>query len=455
VPSRREKIIGASASPKETVGKAKSHAENTAAIQAETIKDPNQIDLLDLIDKKSNAKGSLWTLVVGFYGIVIVGTALTISSVVFDEVSEDNSAPISFASDNQDYVTVIEDPEENLIAIDVENIDEALPISEERIDSVEIVIADEPVSEPFESADEATEAAIASAEAEIVVTPEVLDGPKTVAPTTTEEIEPTVSVSTAKVASWQKNAEHWVADTNLPKIAIVIDDMGIVKVASDRLAAMQGPYTLAFLPYATGVPEQARMVSKAGHELIIHMPMEPKTTNADPGDNALLSNLTSHQFRERLEWNFSRFDGYVGINNHMGSRLTEDAGAMVQVMTVLKQKDLLFLDSLTSPNSVGASAAKAVGVPHISRDIFLDNLRSPAAILKQLRRTEAIAKKRGYAIAIGHPYPETLDVLARWRASEEAKDFILVPLSQLVSERSERAIVDADTLPNGALASGE
>jgi len=234
--------------------------------------------------------------------------------------------------------------------------------------------------------------------------------------------------------AWRLYAASWTT-TESPKLAIVIDDLGLSEGATYTLAKMRGPYTLAYLPYAEGLPEQTDLVRAAGHELMVHMPMQPHNKDADPGFNALLQGLEPEEFERRLAWNLSRFPAYVGINNHMGSALTEDAAAMVRVMVRLRHDGRLFLDSLTSPNSVGVRAAKATGVPYIARDIFLDNVREEGPILEQLAKSERIAEMRGYAVAIGHPYDITLETLAKWEKSRDRNRVALVPISQLVARQ--------------------
>jgi len=246
-----------------------------------------------------------------------------------------------------------------------------------------------------------------------------------------EEILPSAESEPA----WISHAATW-QPTSKKRIAIIIDDLGLDIDKSRQLTQIKGPLTLAFLPYAERLPEQAEMARRSGHELLVHLPMEPKNGNADPGPNALLSTVDEVEFERRLDWNLNRFEGFVGINNHMGSALTENPGLMVRLMVYLRKKGYLFLDSLTSPNSVGERAAIATGVPHIKRDIFLDNERTMTAILAQLYKTERIAKKRGYAIAIGHPYPETMKALQFWSAKLDQRKFTLVPLSQLVAAQN-------------------
>ena len=232
--------------------------------------------------------------------------------------------------------------------------------------------------------------------------------------------------------AWRLYAAAWPVATE-PMLAIVIDDLGLSGEATMMLAEMPGPYTLSYLPYADDLAAQTKLIRRAGHELMVHLPMQPKNDDVDPGANALLVDLSAEEFARRLDWNLHQFEGFVGVNNHMGSRLTEDASAMVRVMVRLKQGGHLFLDSLTSPNSVGVRAAKATGVPYIARDIFLDNVREEGPILEQLAKAERIARLRGYAIAIGHPYDVTLVTLEKWRKTLKKKGIILVPLSQIVA----------------------
>ena len=254
------------------------------------------------------------------------------------------------------------------------------------------------------------------------------------------------AVPYVKKPAWRQFAAKPEA-TISPKIVIIIDDLGLDEPASNELAALPGPYTLAFLPYANNLEVQTTSVRKAGHELLVHLPMQSHSETVDPGKNALLKGLSFEEFGQRMEWNLSRFSGFVGINNHMGSMLTEDPALMVRLMARLRRDGLLFVDSLTTPNSVGKRAAKAIDVPFLSRDVFLDNERNVDYINRQLATTERIAKLRGYAIAIGHPYPETLAVLKSWQETLKFKGFQLVPLSQVMAEQ---VMKEADKAANKA-----
>ena len=222
------------------------------------------------------------------------------------------------------------------------------------------------------------------------------------------------------------------ADHEQPVIVLVIDDLGINQTLTRQVAQLDGPLTMAFLPYANDLQNQADFARKNGHELLMHMPMEPKGDDADPGPMALLSHLDDQAFLERLNWNLARFSGFTGINNHMGSRLTEDRRAMSLVMTRLKAGGLTFVDSRTTADSVAADLAQSYGVPHLSRDIFLDNDQSLDAIMQQLGKLERIATRTGLAVGIGHPYSETIEALRMWLPQAKQRGLVLVPLRQAI-----------------------
>lgn len=231
---------------------------------------------------------------------------------------------------------------------------------------------------------------------------------------------------------WMVNAVPPPITRGRPMIAIVMDDLGLSPKRVRRTIALPGPITLAFLPYARNLRKLAKEGRAAGHELIIHMNMEPKDHDIDPGPNALLTSMDPMEIRERLLWALNQFDGYIGVSNHMGSRFTEWPNGMEVVIRALKRRGLLYFDSLTSTKSVGLTLARAHGTAYASRDVFLDHERFAKAVAWQLAQTEQIARRRGYAIAIGHPYDVTFDVLENWLPDAEARGFVMVPLSTIV-----------------------
>lgn len=235
---------------------------------------------------------------------------------------------------------------------------------------------------------------------------------------------------------WRRNAVAVTAAPGQPRIAIVIDDLGPGRGPARDAMALPGPLTLAFLPYAEGLEGLTAEARAAGHELMVHMPMEPiDLAHNSPGPNALMTGLAAQEILARLDWSLARFDGYVGINNHMGSAFSRDAAGLDVLMAELHRRGLLFLDSRTIGGSLAEATALADGVPAVGRDVFLDNeADDPAEIWAQLRLVERIARERGQAVAIGHPHPATLAALAEWLPQVQAEGFVLVPISALVRE---------------------
>lgn len=238
----------------------------------------------------------------------------------------------------------------------------------------------------------------------------------------------------ATTPPWLRHAVATPAVNGRPLVAVIVDDLGLGRRLTAEVIDLPAPLTLAFLPYARNLAEQTAAARDAGHELLLHMPMEP-VGFVDPGPHALVTSLPEDEFRRRLRLNLTSFDGYVGVNNHMGSRATADRDKMALVMDELRAEGLLFVDSRTTPFSVAGAEAGRHGVPNAGRDVFLDNVPEPDHIRDQLRRVEAIAQSSGAAIAIGHPYPPTIRALRAWLPTLEARGFTVVPVSAVVAQR--------------------
>ncbi|MBT4018872.1 MAG: divergent polysaccharide deacetylase family protein, partial [Alphaproteobacteria bacterium] len=174
-------------------------------------------------------------------------------------------------------------------------------------------------------------------------------------------------------AVWEDNAVTVPDPAGKPMISIVIDDLGLNRRNTVRTIRLPGPLTLAFLTYAEDLERQTSSAHAAGHELMVHFPMEPRNPDTNPGPNALREGLSETEIRRRLTWGLSRFKGYVGINNHMGSAFTGYSKGMAVVMDEVRKRDVLFLDSLTTQASAGRKTAAQAGVPFVARDVFLDN----------------------------------------------------------------------------------
>ena len=255
--------------------------------------------------------------------------------------------------------------------------------------------------------------------------------------------------------AWQRFAVAPVSTDSRPSIAIVLDDMGLDRHNAARAIGLRAPLTLAFMSYANELDRQMAGARESGHEIMLHVPMEPVDVREDPGPNVLLLDQDEAELRRRLNWVLDRAEGYVGINNHMGSRFTRDEAAMSIVMAELERRGLAFLDSRTTNESVAEVMADGFSVPVVSRDVFLDNESAPDRIEAQLARTEAIARRQGHAVAIGHPRAATLDVLERWLATVEAKGFRLVPMSAIWRRHEERMSAIGVPAPGNAAIAAE
>lgn len=267
--------------------------------------------------------------------------------------------------------------------------------------------------------------------AEVFVAPPPPPPPKAEADAPVEVAAIPTAPPPKSLPSWQRNAVPAPRADGRPMVAIVIDDLGMDRRRTSDVAGLPGPLTLSFLTYADDLGEQTDKARLAGHELMLHVPMEPSSRTVDPGPNVLLTTLDAAEIRRRLDWGLSRFGGYVGINNHMGSKFTADPKAMGVVMDDLSRRGLLFLDSRTGPHTVGRAEARRFGVPIVERNIFLDNENEVPAVLARLAEVEAIARKTGEAIAIGHPRDATIEALAGWLPALRDMGLVLVPISAI------------------------
>ncbi|HET6469842.1 MAG TPA: divergent polysaccharide deacetylase family protein, partial [Geminicoccaceae bacterium] len=217
-------------------------------------------------------------------------------------------------------------------------------------------------------------------------------------------------------------------------IAIIMDDLGPARGPTERAIGLPGPLTMAFLPYAEDLATQAAQARRAGHQVFVHVPVQP-VGDASPGPDALTVEMSAGELREHLRRAIGRVAGATGVNNHMGSRATADARAMGVVMEELKRDGLVFVDSRTAGNSVAASVAAARGLPHTSRDVFLDHFPGSRFIERQLQTVEELARRTGSAVAIGHPYDTTLATLARWIPEAKARGFRFVTAGEVIAAR--------------------
>ncbi len=215
-----------------------------------------------------------------------------------------------------------------------------------------------------------------------------------------------------------------------PRAAIIVDDVGLNQAALNQLLALKMELTFSVLPYAPGASQVARKILGQNHELWLHLPMEP-LGGISPGPDALLVSMSRNELERLTAEAIARVPGAVGVNNHMGSKLTQNALALAGPMQVIKSHNLLFIDSVTSPKSVAEAVAKETGIMSGRRDIFLDHEVREEAIARQIEKLINLAKAKGFAIAICHPHPATIAALKQMQA-RLGQSLELVPASQLV-----------------------
>lgn len=244
--------------------------------------------------------------------------------------------------------------------------------------------------------------------------------------------QPPVKPTAPDAPAWIRHAVPAPKTAGQPMIAVIIDDLGVDRRRSERVASLRAPLTLAFMTYAEDVARQSAAARGRGHELMVHVPMQPLDGAYDPGPDVLEVNLSPEELRRRMEWGLSRLDGYIGINNHMGSRFTADRPGMRVVMEELRRRGLAFVDSVTTDKSVAPEQARRFGVPFAARSVFLDNEQDVGSVRAQLAKVEAHARKYGSAIAIGHPHDATIEALASWLPGLEARGLVLVPVSAII-----------------------
>lgn len=219
------------------------------------------------------------------------------------------------------------------------------------------------------------------------------------------------------------------------RIAFVIDDMGSDVAEARAFLDLNVIVTPAVIPHLVHSLDVAHLARERGREFLVHVPMEPLGyPKIDPGNGALLAAMSESEIRAVLGRALSSVPGASGVNNHMGSRLTELRRPMAWVMDELKNRGLFFLDSATSGKSVAGDVARESGLGWAKRDVFLDNEQTVDAIGRQIEVALQKATRNGSAIAIGHPHPTTLQALKIWGPKLQEAGVRSVPLTQLIHQ---------------------
>jgi uncharacterized protein len=215
-----------------------------------------------------------------------------------------------------------------------------------------------------------------------------------------------------KIPHHRPKVDHRPSPAKLPKVAIIIDDMGYDPVIAKNFIDLDVALTFAILPYSPFIKKIANMAQTSQIQVMLHLPMEPvEYPKINPGRGALLTSMSPDQLIDQLKENFAQIPFVRGVNNHMGSKITADSNRMNQIFSVLKQKNLFFIDSRTTAKTLCIQSAHLFQVPFAQRDVFLDNIQEAKAVRKQIYTMLYYAKRQGYAIGIGHPYPVTYKAL--------------------------------------------
>jgi len=217
-----------------------------------------------------------------------------------------------------------------------------------------------------------------------------------------------------------------------PCIALIIDDIGLSFSRARQFLELGVPITFSILPRISHSYDLALEIRDKGHEIMLHQPMEPLNPRLNPGPGALYVGYDAQRIVGIMEENFSSVPFAVGVNNHMGSRFTEQRREVNNALSIVKKKDLFFIDSLTSKRSIAHETAKRLHMVTDFRNVFLDNQHNESAILFQLNRLQNHALKYGHAIGIGHPYPQTAKAIGKFLRSPEYSDISLVHISSIV-----------------------
>ncbi len=217
-------------------------------------------------------------------------------------------------------------------------------------------------------------------------------------------------------------------------VAIVIDDLGQDMKPAREILSLPAMVTVAVMPGFPQSRKVAELARQNNHEVLLHLPMEYRSRNGKPAPGMLRSDMTPMDFLNAISDDMTSVPGAVGVNNHEGSSLTENKEAMKFLMAELKARDLLFLDSLTSPKSVAYATAREFGVKTAKRDVFLDNESDNSEYIhNQLEELARIAKEHGWAIGIGHPHPATISALRTWLANAGKQGIAIVPVSRVAN----------------------
>jgi polysaccharide deacetylase 2 family uncharacterized protein YibQ len=217
-----------------------------------------------------------------------------------------------------------------------------------------------------------------------------------------------------------------------PLVAIILDDIGYDRQMAAQFLELDAPLTLSVLPYGPFSQQLAAQARAMGHEIMLHLPMEPNEyPQVNPGPGALLSHMSPDEMIAQLQADLLQFPGLKGVNNHMGSAMSTSPERMRQIFSILKKRGLYYVDSRTTAETVARPSAHLLQLPFAERDIFIDHFEDAGFIQGQLKKLIQRARRQGYAVGIAHPHVVTLTVLKQFLPQLKTQ-VELVPASMVI-----------------------
>ena len=218
---------------------------------------------------------------------------------------------------------------------------------------------------------------------------------------------------------------------SVPKIAIIVGGLGLSQTSTQAAIDRLPPdITLAFAPYGSSIDRWMQQARRAGHELLLQMPMEPfDYPDNDPGPHTLLVSNTPAELRDRLAWLLSRLTNYVGVMNYMGARFTASESSLQQLLGEVTRRGLMYVDDGSSSRSIATATASGLRTPFSRADLVIDDVPRPKDITARLLQLEGTARARGIAVGVASALPVTIEELARWSRDLEERGLQLIPIS--------------------------
>ncbi|MEQ9562091.1 MAG: divergent polysaccharide deacetylase family protein [Woeseiaceae bacterium] len=238
------------------------------------------------------------------------------------------------------------------------------------------------------------------------------------------------------------------------RIAIIIDDLGYEFSAGRRTVNLPGPVACAVLPDTPRGRELARAAHAAGKEVLLHLPLQSESGDERDEPGTIVLDTTREEFAKSFAASIASVPFVSGVNSHKGSLLTRHPGHMTWLMEEIRARgNLLFVDSYTTHRSIALPVARENGIPSARRDVFLDSDRNPDAIAQEFARLKRLARSRGLAMGIGHPYPETLELLERELPKLAAEGIELIGIGDYVALKdADRRLASSDVAAAAELA---